>query len=215
MDSPNDTQQNAPGSRSDEHAAATGASAPPENKTLARLRSYSVMNMVLSMLAVLALAFAWWALVPNPEGGPDRREVEVAPVSRYAAEQADFPVWTPETALGEEWTVNFVDYATFAGEVTWRIGLVSPVQEYVELSQTAEATDGWLTALTRKAGEEVGTRTITGPDGPQEWTAYEGEERALVLDPAEGRDATTVVRGTADWGELEGFIGMLEPASAD
>lgn len=208
-----DTEPTPPGGDSDHRGG--GAPDPRSaagSKTLKRLRDYSVMNMVVSLLAVFALAFAWWALQPSPEG-PERREVLVAPVSRYAAEQADFPVWTPEAVLGEGWTANFADYDTFAGEVSWRIGLVSPKQEYVELSQTADPTREWLSALIGKAGEAAGTRMITGPDGPQEWAAYEGEERALVLEPGEGRGATTVVRGSAGWTELEQFIGLLEPAS--
>lgn len=190
------------------------ARAPEGNKTVKRLRNYSVANMVYSLLAVLALVFAWWALMPNPTE-LDRREVEVAPVSRYAAEEMDLPVWTPQAALGQEWSANFVTYDRFVGELSWRIGVVTPGEEYVELSQTAEATSDWTQALTAKAGESVGTRTITGPDGPQEWAAFEGQERALVLDPGPGREGTTIVRGTADWAEMEEFIGLLEVADSD
>ncbi|WP_109472134.1 DUF4245 domain-containing protein [Ornithinimicrobium cavernae] len=186
---------------------------PAGNKALKRLQNYSVANMVYSVLAVFALAFAWWALMPNPDE-LERREVDVAPVSSWAAEESDLPVWTPEAVLGEEWTANFAHFQTFAGQPSWRVGLVTPAQDYVEISQTAEATQEWLGALTEKAGEEVGTRTITGPDGPQEWTAYEGEERAVVLGPGEDRVGTTVVRGTAEWPEIEEFIGLLEAADS-
>ncbi|MCK0111007.1 DUF4245 domain-containing protein [Ornithinimicrobium sp. F0845] len=185
---------------------------PPqqENKAVNRLRNYSVKNMIYSLLAVFALAFAWWALMPNPDK-LERRPVEVAPVATYAATESEFPVWTPED-LGEEWTANFATLETYAGALSWRVGLVTPGEEYVEISQSADATDEWMGVLTEKAGEQVGTRTITGPDGVQEWDAYEGEERAVVLEPAEGREATTVVRGTADWDEIEEFIGLLEVA---
>lgn len=187
---------------------------PSGNKALKRLREYSVANMVFSLLAVFALAFAWWVLMPNPDG-VQRREAEVVPVARYAAEQSDFPIWTPQDALSQTWTANFANFEVFAGELSWRIGVVTPKEAYAELSQTADATREWRSALTEKVGGEVGTRTITGPDGPQEWTVHEGEERALVLGPATGREATTIVRGTADWAELEEFIGLLQVASAD
>lgn len=189
-------------------------STPSGNKALKRLREYSVANMVYSLLAVFALAFAWWVLMPNPDG-VQRREAEVAPVARYAAEQSDFPVWTPQAALGEKWSANFASFEIYAGELSWRIGLVTPEEEYVELSQTADASSEWTKTLTEQAGDEVGTRTITGPDGPQEWTVHEGEERALILGPAQGREETTIVRGTADWAEIEEFIGLLDVASAD
>lgn len=175
-----------------------------------RLLSYSVKNMVYSLLAVFALAFAWWALMPNPDK-LERRPVDVAPVASYAAAESDFPVWTPE-AVGEGWTANFASFETYAGSLSWRVGLVTPGEEYVEVSQTGDGTDGWLGALTEKAGGPAGTRTITGPDGSQEWTAYEGDERAVVLGPTDDRPATTVVRGTAGWDEIEQFIGLLEVA---
>ena len=188
--------------------------APAGNKALKRLRDYSAANMVYSLLAVFALVFAWWVLMPNPDG-VQRREAEVVPVARYAAEQSDFPIWTPQDALSETWTANFANYEIFAGELSWRIGLVTPDEKYVELSQTADASSEWTKTLIEKAGGEVGTRTVTGPDGPQEWTVHEGEERALILGPGPGREETTIVRGTADWTEIEEFIGLLDVASAD
>lgn len=185
---------------------------PSEDKTLKRLQNYSVLNMVYSLLAVFALVFGLWALMPSGDGDPERRPVEVGMVAAYAATESQRPIWSPaETG----WSANFATYQQFEDVVTWRVGLVTPEQEYVEINQADEPDDGWLKALTEKAGEQVGTRTITGPDGSQEWTAYEGEERAVVLEPGEGRATTTVVRGTAEWSEIEEFIGLLEVAQPD
>lgn len=169
--------------------------------------------MIYSLVAVFALAFGVWALMPSSEE-QERRPVEVAMVASHAAEESAGPVWSPE-ALGEDWSANFANFQLFDDVLSWRVGLVTPSAEYVEISQADEATDGWVGELTEKADEQVGTRTITGPDGPQEWTAYEGEERAVVLGPGEGRENTTVVRGTAEWTEIEAFIGLLEPAGTD
>lgn len=202
MNSSTDTHQPAPPAEDE----------PAENKTVARLRNYSTKNMIYSMLAVLALAFAWWTLMPNPDEPLERRPVEVGFVADYAAQQSDFAVWSPEAALEQDWTANFASFETYAGSLSWRVGMVSPQDQYVEISQTAEATEEWLAALTDKAGEEVGTRTITGPDGPQEWVVYEGDERALVLEPGPGQTGTTVVRATADWPEIEQFIALLQVA---
>lgn len=218
MSSPTEIQPTPPGEPPAAGGApsrAGGAQTPPRDSRAAkRLASYSVKNMIYSMVAVVALALAWWALMPHPDS-LERRPVEVSPVATYAASQSQFPVWTPESILGEDWTANFASYERFAGgAVTWRVGLVTPGEEYVEISQAADVTDEWLGALTERAGEEVGTRTITGPDGPQEWTAHEGQERAVVLGPGDGREATTVVRGTATWEEIEEFIGLLEVADA-
>lgn len=226
MTSPTDTQATPPG---DDPRAGSGESAPreahgappeasqpapppAENKTLKRLQNYSVLNMVYSLLAVFALVFGLWALMPTGGSEPDRRPVEVGLVASYAATESAGPIWSPE-ALG--WRANFANYQVFEDVVTWRVGLVTPSEEYVEISQADEPDDGWVSALTEKAGDPVGTRTITGPDGSQEWTAYEGEERAVLLGPGEGRANTTVVRGTAQWPEIEEFIGRLEVAQPD
>ncbi|WP_256837991.1 DUF4245 family protein [Ornithinimicrobium faecis] len=226
MTSTTNTEPNSPGERPRQHQdgvsdpsvpapeASAGAGAPPaENKSLKRLQNYSMRNMIYSLVAVFALVFVVWALMPNSEE-QQRRPVEVGMVASYAAQESAGPVWSTQ-ALGEDWSANFANFELFDDVLSWRVGLVTPSTEYVEISQADEATDSWVGELTDKAGDEVGTRTITGPDGPQEWTAYEGEERAVVLGPGEGRENTTVVRGTAQWDEIEEFIGLLEPVEAD
>lgn len=194
-------------------ASGSGAEERPVNQAaLKRLRRYSMLNMVYSLLAVFALTFVVWALIPNPDE-PQRPVVEIQMASSHAATESDWPVWTPEAAVGPDWDPNFAHFRSVDAQPTWQVGLITPSEEYAEISQTADPSPDWLAARTAQAGEESGTRTVTGPDGPQAWTAYEGaEERALVLGSAEGREVTTVVRGTADWAELEEFIGLLEVA---
>lgn len=200
-----------------EVSAAEGeVSAPQEQQVdpaaLKRLRRYSMLNMVYSLLAVFALAFVVWALIPNPDE-PTRPIVAIGMDSSHAASQVDWPVWTPEGAVGPDWSPNFAHFRAVDALPTWQVGLVTPDQEYAEISQTQEPSGEWLAHRTAKAGEESGTRSVTGPDGVREWATFEGgEERALVLGPGEGREVTTVVRGTADWAELEEFIGLLEVA---
>lgn len=200
MTSTTDTEPTPPG----------GNSPPAGNASLKRLQNYSIRNMIYSLVAVFALVFAVWALMPDSTP-QERRPIEVGLVASHAADEAAGPIWSPAD-LGEDWSANFANFQLFDDVLSWRVGLVTPSEEYVEISQADEATDGWVNTLTEKAGDEAGTRTITGPDGPQEWTAFEGEERALVLGPGEGRENTTVVRGTAEWAEIEQFIGLLETA---
>lgn len=174
-----------------------------------RLRSYSVKNMVYSMVAVLAVVFAWWALMPNPET-LQRRPVEVAPVAGYAAEQVPWGVWAPPEG-GAQWSVTFARFEELETVTTWRMGLVSPGQEYVELNQAADVTGAWLSQATA-GGEQQGERTVSGPGGAQQWQEWQGPEGpALVLVADDPREATTVVRGGASLAELEEFIGLLEP----
>lgn len=176
-----------------------------------RLRSYSVKNMIFSLLAVLAVTFAWWALMPNPET-LQRRPVQVAPVAGYAAEQVTWQVWAPPES-GAQWSVTFARFEELDSVPTWRMGLVSPGQQYVELNQAADVQGAWLSEATA-GGEPQGERTVSGPGGAQSWQEWQGSDGpSLVLVAEDPGEATTVVRGGASVAELEEFIGRLEPVA--
>ena len=181
----------------------------PPDRRAQRLLSYSGKNMIYSLLAVLVVAFAVWALMPSPES-LQRRPVEIDSVAAYAAEQSAWPVWVPQ-GQGEEWTPTRVRFGEVAEVSTWRMGWVSPAGEYVALDQAAAITDGWRSAVLDGA-EQQGTRSVTGPTGGQEWQLWIGEEEThLVLPAGTGDTPTTVVHGTAAEDELVEFIGYLEP----
>lgn len=191
--------------------AASTQAPDPEDRRHKRLLSYSTQNMIYSLLAVFALAFMVWALMPS-EDAIQRREVEVDSVAAYAAEQAGHPVWVPE-GLPEGWTVTHVRLITVAGTQTWRLGAVSPEEEFVAISQADAPPAAWRDALLRDL-EQEGTAGVRTPAGPQEagwWT--DGEDGALVLEPSDAQPATTVVHGTADRAELTQFVEHLVPRS--
>jgi hypothetical protein len=181
----------------------------PPDRRAQRLLSYSGKNMIYSLLAVLVVAFAVWALMPSPES-LQRRPVEIDSVAAYAAEQSAWPVWVPQ-GQGEEWTPTRARFGEVVEVQTWRMGWVSPAGEYVALDQAADITDGWRAAVLDGA-EQQGTRSVTGPTGGQEWQLWIGEEEThLVLPAGTGDTPTTVVHGTAAEDELVEFIGYLEP----
>jgi hypothetical protein len=183
----------------------------PGDKRRQRLLSYSTKNMVYSLLAVFALSFGIWAMMP-PEDAIQRREVEVDSVAAYAAAQVGHPVWVPE-GLPEGWTVTHVRLITVAGEQTWRWGGVAPSGEFVALSQAVEPGPAWEQALLREL-EESDPVSLDGPAGSQQWQRWTGEgETALLLEPAAEQSATTVVHGSAAEDELAELIEHLEPAS--
>lgn len=182
-------------------------SAPPStDRRGQRLRSYTTQNMVWSMLAVLVVAVAWWALMPNPEG-VQRQEIAVAPVAGYAAEQAPHPVWVP-VGLPEGWTPVDARYDTAVPEDTWRLGLVPPSNAYVVLEQAPTGPEALLERWLDDA-ERTGEQEITGPDGPQTWQLWEGSAGFALVLPGQG--FTTVVRGTAGLPELVELVEALEP----
>lgn len=191
---------------------APSAPAPdPGDRRHQRLLSYSTKNMVYSVLAVLALAFGVWALMP-PGDAIQRRPVEVDIVAAYAAEQSGHPVWVP-VDLPEGWQVTTVRLSTVAGERTWRLGAVSPSEEYAVLSQAVGPDEAWHEAVLGETGS-LGELPLEGPSGRQRWQLWSGGgETALVLGPHEGQPATTVVHGSASQAELAEFVAHLEPAS--
>lgn len=191
-------------------------SAPPESgedKRRKRLLSYSNTNMIYSMLAVVALAFAWWALMPNP---PDaqRRPAEVEQAADFASRQADWPVWSP-VGLGGEWSPTIARFGATEGVPDWRQNWVSPLQQSVVLQQADGEPDAWISAnldgLTEQPALALGS-----PGGEQEWAVWTGvndndeREVALVLEPTADQPATTVVSGTADIPEMTTFVDALE-----
>ncbi len=182
-----------------------GSTAPPRPRGMGG----TARNMVFSMLAVLAVAVAWWALMPGPEESR-RAPVDVAPVAAYASEQSAWPVWVPQD-LPESWRATSVRYEPHTdGVLSWRVGYVSPQDEFVGIDQAAEVTDDWVASLVR-GGQPQGTTEVDGPDGPATWDRYASDDQNTLVLPGGGPDeATTVVRGTAPFDQLEDFVGQLE-----
>ncbi len=187
------------------------------SKASKRLMSYSTKNMVYSMVAVLAVVFAVWAITPNPPES-QRRPAEIESAAAFAAVEADWPVWTP-VDLDPQWSGSFVRYAVMAQTATWRLGMVSPQEQFVQLRQAVDPSQEWrdisLDALTEQT-----TMSFDGPTGLQEWTVWTGIDRndvpqvALVLDPGPDQSATTIINGTANTSEMAEFIDSLVIAQA-
>lgn len=194
-------------------ASAGPAPTGPQDGRRRRLMSYSVRNMVLSVLPVAALALVWWAIPFNP---PEqvRPYVETEQTARYVTEQSDFPVWVPQPP--EEWTATVAWYEPRYDDVpTWHISYETPQGEYLALTQAQDVTDAWRAEVLRDGVEER-TVTLPGPDGEQSFTQFEGPrpsnaELAWLLGPEDTGGSTVVVHGTAGAvGELEAFLESVE-----
>lgn len=169
--------------------------------------------MIYSMVAVVALAFAWWSIAPNPDAA-QRLPVPVAPAAGFAAREANWPVWSP-VDLAPGWRANTVEYADFDGVDTWQMGWTSPATTYVAMRQAYQPTDAWR-ALVLRGLEQQEPMTLKGPAGEQQWQVWTGvsdndeDEVALVLEPLGDQSAVTVVHGTADIPEMAAFVASLE-----
>lgn len=176
-----------------------------------RLASYTVRNMVFSVLAVLVLVLAWWSLTFNPQED-QRRPPEVTQSAAHAVEQAGWPVWVPEP--GEGWKPTVVWFDPIEEVRTWHISYTSPEGEYVALHQAADVTPEWLGEVL-KGAEEVGEVTLEGPGGAGSWQEWAGEERSnaergYLLGPEATGGTTVVLHGTASQQEFEEFLATVE-----
>lgn len=188
-------------------------STAPVDRRRRRLASYTVRNMVLSVLPVAALALAWWSIGAGPEE-QQTRPAEVAPVAAYAAEQADWPVWVPDPGAG--WTPTVAWYDTLEDVPTWHVSYTTPDGEYAAIHQASEVTEAWREDVLA-GGEQSGAQRLAGPGGEQEWTTFEGPhpsnaERAWVLGPEQTGGSTVVVHGTRglDQAELDTLLGSVQ-----
>ncbi|WP_181009920.1 DUF4245 domain-containing protein [Ornithinimicrobium sufpigmenti] len=190
------------------------SSQSPQDKRRKRLASYSVRNMVLSVLPVGALALVWWAIPFNPSE-PVRPHVETEATAQYVAEQSDFPVWVPQPP--EEWIPTVAWYEARYDEMpTWHISYETPEGEYLALTQAADVSDRWLDEVLRDGTEDREVE-LTGPDGEQAFMQFQGPrpsnaELAWLLGPEDTGGSTVVVHGTA--GALAELPEFLESVQA-
>ncbi len=184
-----------------------------------RLLSYSAKNMFYSLAAVLIIVFAAWAISPQPSID-QRRPPEIDKTASFAASEAAWPVWTPE-GLDEGWSGTLVSYGQKVQTPTWRLLMVSPRTQSVQIRQAVDPNAEWLALSLTDVTDQGSTVSIAGPDGPAEWGIWTGVSEndenlvALVLEPTPEQPATTVVNGTADIQEMSTFIESLVVASSD
>lgn len=178
-----------------------------------RLASYTVRNMVYSVLAVLVLVLAWWSITKNP-GEDQRRPPEVGPTAVYAADQEEWPVWVPEPPEG--WKPIVVWYDPIEEVQTWHVSYTSPEGEYVALHQAADVTDAWVAEVLKGASSTGEVTLEEGPAGEQSWQEWAGREksnaeRGYLLGPESTEGSTVVLHGTASQAEFESFLQTVSP----
>lgn len=188
--------------------AAAPATAPSADKRMQRLLSYSTKNMIYSLVAVFALAFGVWALMPG-DRGVQHQEANVVSVASYAQAQVDWPLYVPGE-LGADWTVTTVLFETLADQQTWRLGVVTPSDGYLALSVTDRAQDPWLEMALRDTAQ-LGEIPLDAPDGEHTWQQWAGNGTTALVLPGEGdRTTTAVVHGSATDAEMVEFVEQLE-----
>jgi Protein of unknown function (DUF4245) len=153
----------------------------------------TTFNLVVATLASLMLAAFFGILMSNP-GSPGIDAVDYQAAASDAQGAVDEPLVAPE--LPDGWQANRAELQTGADEVSvWRLGLLTPSEEFIGVKQGIDANPTWLAAQL-EGTTETGSTTIAGVD----WTILEGDAetnlaRAMT---AERGGSTFVLYGTAD-----------------
>ena len=163
-------------------------------------------DMVRSLAAVLVLvgAIVAFSLVDQPDAVvPD---IDLADAVAQAREQTRYDVLAP-APLPTGWRVTSArTVPEDGGVVAWHLGLVTKSGDYAAVEQTDGERAGFVEEFTG-AARPAGTIEIAGVT----WRRLgdgDPEERALVR----GEDGvTTMVAGSAPWGDLEQLASLLRP----
>lgn len=105
----------------------------------------TVNNLVFSLLATLGVVLIIVLLVPRADG-PVTRNVDYAQLA--AAGQGSEPDPLVSPVLPASWRANAAELRTGTpdGVDSWYIGLITPDQQYIGITQGFHANPGWLAA---------------------------------------------------------------------
>jgi hypothetical protein len=152
--------------------------------------------MVLSMAVVGLVVAVIYVFVPHDDAQDPVKPVSYRVELDTARRAAPYPVAAPE-GLSKDWRATSVRYTpgTKDGSV-WHLGFIDPTGEYVAVEQSDGRPARFIGSVSRNAEETGESQRV----GEQQWARYEGSKYdALVL---EERGVTTVVTGTAPFGQL-------------
>ena len=130
-----------------------------ENSRLYRQRK-TINNLVYSLLVTVGLAVVIYFLVPHPNANPDWAVDYVkigAETQATTGESLDIPTM-PKT-----WKANQAKLTGGgpAGPIVWRVGFVTPTNDYISYRQGIKADKTWVKVIL-KDKRQTGTREIGG-----------------------------------------------------
>jgi hypothetical protein len=154
----------------------------------------TVNNLVYSLLVCVALVIVIALAVPRADKSL-LSEVDYRAVAAEAQTSADHPLADPE--LPGSWSSNRAETDSSGGVSSWNIGLITPSDQFIGITQGFDANETWLSQQLGQSAAST-TRTIDGI----EWTVYDNRERDDVGNveyalTTEAGASTFVVFGTA------------------
>ncbi|WP_394430859.1 DUF4245 domain-containing protein [Streptomyces sp. SGAir0957] len=169
----------------------------------ARNGKKTVGSLVLSLGVCVAAAGVAYAFIPHDDSKqPPVKRVDYRIELLTARRAASYPVAAP-TGLPKAWKPTSVRYTGESNEA-WHLGFLDPDGQYVAVEQSTDKPARFIDDASQGAEETGRKQTIDG----KEWRRYEGEKYdALVLTE---KGSTTLVTGTADFGQLTKMAEALE-----
>ncbi|MFI6346326.1 DUF4245 domain-containing protein [Streptomyces sp. NPDC050560] len=166
-----------------------------------------MFDMVLSLGAILIVAFVVYLFIPHDDHEPPVKRIDYSVELLTARRAAPYPVAAPE-GLPHAWKPTVVRYDG-AEDDTWHLGFQDPKGEYVAVEQSTEDPASFVEDVSQGARRTDATQRI----GDQVWRRYEGAKYDALVLP--GKKATTVVTGTASFQRLAEMAGALKAEAAD
>jgi hypothetical protein len=141
-----------------------------DRKAESRRKHYAnqtTFNLVIALIASLAIVLFLVIVVVRPDQQSAREPVDYAAAASDVQDQVDAHLVVPE--LGKGWSANRADYSAPKDKpAVWRIGFITPGDQYIGLTQGIGADDGWVS-------NRLDDHTPTGSvkiDGVA-WTVYD------------------------------------------
>ena len=125
----------------------------------------TVNNLVYSLLVTVALVVIIVLAVPRSDESM-LESVDYSAVAATAQESYDQPLANPD--LPGSWSSNRADVSKIDGVQSWNIGLITPSDQFIGITQGIDANETW-TAQQLKKSLASSTLTIDGI----EWTVYD------------------------------------------
>ncbi|MET8683737.1 DUF4245 domain-containing protein [Streptomyces sp. NPDC004732] len=167
-----------------------------------RQGTQTVKNMLWSLVVIALAAGVIYIFIPHNESKSSVKRVDYRVELLTARRAAAYPVAAPE-GLAKAWKPTSVRF-NGADHDTWHLGFLDPDEEYVAIEQSTDKARTFIKKVTHnatktKATEEIGGRT---------WQRYEGDKYDALVTSEKG--ATTVVTGTASFGQLTKMVESLK-----
>jgi hypothetical protein len=150
--------------------------------------------MLLSLGLIGLMAGVIYIFIPHDDTAPPLKRVDYRVELLTARRAASYPVAAPE-GLPKTWKATSVRYDGAEFDA-WHLGFHDPDGQYVAIEQSTQRAAVFIDSASQGAEETKVTQRI----GDQTWQRYKGSKYdALVL---KSKGSTTVVAGTASFGEL-------------